>query len=176
MRPPSGFTLWELMLTLALAGVVLGAGVPAFQALLLDARRTADVNALVLAIQLARSEAAKRNRSVIVCKTDDRLRCGSTGLRFDAGWMVYVNSDDQYPPERSPSEELLYAHVPELTGTITANRTYFEFRAGKRSTNGTIVFCDRRGASAARAVIVNVGGRPRVATVDANRKPLLCPP
>ena len=66
--------------------------------------------------------------------------------------MVYVNLDDEYPPRRSAAEPLLYVHAPELAGTIVSNRPYYEFRPGRRSTNGTIVFCDapRRGGGAGR--------------------------
>ena len=169
-----GLTLWELLCTLSIAAVVLAGGFPAFRAFLLDARLTADVNAWVLAVQLARSEAAKRGRPVIVCKTDDTRRCGDASLPVDAGWMVYVNLDDEYPPTRSASEPLLYMHDLELTGTVISNRPYYEFRVGRRSTNGTIVFCDQRGAAAAKAVIVSYTGRPRVDRVDADRHPLRC--
>ena len=169
-----GFTLWELLCTLSIAAVALTAGIPAFRSFLLDARLTADVNGWVLAVQVARSEAAKRGRPVIVCKTDDTWRCGGSDLPGDAGWMVYVNVDDEYPPRRSPSEPLLYMHDPEITGTVISNRPYFEFRVDRRSTNGTTVFCDQRGAGAAKAVIVSYTGRPRVDRVDADRRPLTC--
>jgi type IV fimbrial biogenesis protein FimT len=176
MRRDLGFTLWELLCALGIAIVVFGAGVPAFTDFLLDARRTADINAFVLAVQLARNEAAKRSHSVIVCKTVDRQRCGGDDQQFDAGWMVYVNLDDEYPPERSAAEPLLYAHAPELTGTIVSNRPFYEFRTGRRSTNGTVVFCDRRGVPAARAVIVSYTGRPRVDTRDGDGQALRCAP
>jgi len=171
MRGVRGFTLWELLCALGVAGLLVGLGAPALSDFLLDGRRTADVNALVLAVQLARSEAAKRGRPVIVCPTADRVRCGGA---FAAGFMVYVNLDDQYPPERTGAEPLLYAHAPEITGTITSNRPYYEFRVRRRSTNGTVVFCDRRGAAAARAVIVSYTARPRVADRDADGLPLRC--
>lgn len=172
MRHARGFTLWELLWTLAIAAAAFGLGAPAFSTFLLDARMTADVNGWVLAVQVARSEAAKRGRPVIVCKTADTRRCGATAV--DAGWMVYVNLDDQYPPLRSEVEPLLYVHTIELTGTIVSNRPYYEFRPHRRSTNGTTVFCDRRGAQSARAVIVSYTGRPRVDRRDGDGKPLLC--
>lgn len=175
MRRALGFTLWELICTLGIAGVTLGAGVPAFRTFLLDARLTADVNAWVLGVQLARSEAFKRGRSVVLCTTDDTLRCGG-GVAADAGWMVFVNLDDEYPLRRSPSEPLIFVHDLEIAGTVSSNRDYYEFRVGKRSTNGTAVFCDARGAAAARAVIVSYTGRPRVATRDAEGRPLRCAP
>jgi type IV fimbrial biogenesis protein FimT len=155
----------------------LTAGVPVFQAFLLDARMTADVNAWVLAVQVARTEAAKRSRPVIACPTDDGVRCAGTGAPAMGGWIVFVNIDDAYPPHRSAAEPLLYAHSQEIVGTIVSNRPYYEFRPRfRRSTNGTTVFCDRRGAAAAKAVIVSYTGRPRVATRDADGRPLQCAP
>lgn len=172
MRGSRGFTLWELLCTLGIGGILVGLGAPAMIDFLLDGRRTADVNALVLAVQLARSEAAKRGQPVIVCPTADRIRCGG---EFAGGFMVYVNLDDRSPPERTAGEALLYAHAPELTGTIASNRPFYEFRPGRRrSVNGTVVFCDRRGAPAARAVIVSYTGRPRVSDRDADGRPLRC--
>ena len=47
---------------------------------MLDSRLTADVNGLVLAIQLARSEAFKRGQPVVVCKTLDQIRCAGRGV------------------------------------------------------------------------------------------------
>jgi type IV fimbrial biogenesis protein FimT len=175
MRRATGFTLIELLGAVALAGILLGVAVPNFRGFLLDARRTADINAFVLAVQIARSEAAKRSHSVILCKTRDFRRCGGNDLDFDAGWMVFTNVDGALPPERSAVEPMMYAYVPELEGSIVANRPFFEFRPLlRRSTNGTVVFCDRRGAVAARAVIVSYTGRPRVDQVDPDGKPLTC--
>jgi type IV fimbrial biogenesis protein FimT len=171
VRLEHGFTLWELMWTIGIAGVVLGAGVPAMETFLLDGRRTAAVNGWILAVQAARSEAFKRQRPVIACGTTDGVQCSS---RMDSGWMVFVNEDDEYPPRRNASEPLLYRHEPELSGTILSNRAYYEFRVGRRSTNGTVVFCDRRGARTARAVIVSYTGRPRVDQRDASGAALRC--
>jgi type IV fimbrial biogenesis protein FimT len=169
-----GFTLWELLCTIAIAGVTLGAAVPAFHRFVLDARLTSDVNGWVLAVQVARSEAAKRGRPVVVCRTDDTLHCLGQAPPASAGWMVFVNVDDELPLQRSPAEPLLYTHTPALSGTIVGNRPYYEFRVGRRSTNGTTVFCDSRGAAAARAVIVSYTGRPRVDSRDGDGKPLHC--
>jgi type IV fimbrial biogenesis protein FimT len=170
-RRTSGFTLWELLCTLGLAAVLLGTGVPALHSFLLDAKLTADVNGWVLAVQLARSEAAKRGRPVIVCPTQDSVSCGGSATQR---WMVFVNLDDRYPVRRSDHEPLLFLHTAESGGSVVSNRPYYEFRAGRRSTNGTIVLCDSRGPTSAKAVIVSYTGRPRVANRDADGRPLRC--
>jgi type IV fimbrial biogenesis protein FimT len=176
LRDSAGFTLWELLWTVLIASVALGLGVPSFRTFALDSRRTADVNALVLAVQLARSEAAKRGRPVVVCASADGVRCTDPKRHLDAGWIVFVNEDEARPPQRSAAEPVLYVHQSSVAGTITANRDLFEFWPflGHRSTNGSVVFCDARGARAARAVIVSYTGRPRVDSVAADGGPLTC--
>ena len=170
-----GLTLWELLCTLAIAGVVAGLGVPSFRTVVLDARRTTDINAFVLAVQLARSEAAKRGEPAVLCPSLDGLHCAGDKGSYGAGWLVFVNVDDERPPERADAEPLLYVHTPEMAGTISGNRALFEFRPfRKRSTNGTVVFCDVRGSAAARAVIVSYTGRPRVDSADAGGRALQC--
>lgn len=174
-RPGAGFTLWELLCALLVAGVVLGLGVPSFEGVVLDSRRTAEINAFVTAIALARSEASKRRRPVVLCKTADGYQCGGPELRFDAGWMVFVNEDDARPPHRSAAEPLLLHYTPGSAGPIHANRARFEFRPFRhRNTNGTVTFCDRRGAAEARAVIISYTGRPRVSDVGPGGRPLIC--
>jgi type IV fimbrial biogenesis protein FimT len=171
----TGVTLWELCVTIMLVGIIVGIGAPGLHTFVLDARLVADVNAFVGAVQLARSEAAKRGRSVIVCKTADRVSCGGDEIDFDAGWMVFVNTDDVAPPARAASEPLIFAHSPSSVGTIVSNRPFYEFRAyRRRSTNGTVTFCDARGPPAARAVIISYTGRPRVAALGPGNRRLIC--
>lgn len=169
-----GHTLPELAAALTVAAILVGLAVPGFERFLLDSRLTAEVNAFVGAVQRARSEAAKRARPVVLCKTADFELCGGADIDYHAGWMVFVD-DGAKPIGRSPEEPLILAYRPTFGGTVSANRALFEFRPFRtRSTNGTVTFCDRRGAESARAVIVSYTGRPRVAQVGPGR-PLTCP-
>jgi type IV fimbrial biogenesis protein FimT len=158
-----GFSLLELLFTLVVATIVALAAVPAVGWLILDSRLTADVNAFVTSIQLARSESAKRNVPVVVCKTVDHRVCGGTSVRYEDGWMVFVDEDGDDSPEADANESILFSYRPAIEGAIRSNRARYVFRPHyRRSTNGTITFCDRRGSDAARAVIVSYTGRPRV--------------
>ncbi len=171
----AGITLWELLVTLAVAGLGLVVAVPGLERFALDARRTAEVNAFVGAVQLARSEAYAHGRPVVLCKTADRRRCGGREIRYDAGWMVFTDTEEASPPERGKAVPVLYAHVPPAGTRIASNRRLFEFFPFRhRSTNGTVTFCDRRGAEAARAVIVSYTGRPRTASQGPGGRPLAC--
>ncbi len=69
-RSNRGFTVLELMVTLAVAGVLVTVGVPGFTEIVRNNRVTAQTNELVTAINLARSEAIKRGRNVAVAVTE----------------------------------------------------------------------------------------------------------
>lgn len=174
MRSP-GFSVLELMIVLMLAGIVLAAGLPALDRLILDLRRTADINAFVTAIQLARSESAKRALPVTVCASEDGLNCRDEARDYSAGWIVFVNLDNDSPATRDPGEPVVWSFQAQPGNSISSNRNRFTIRPWfLRDTNGTVVFCDSRGRIAPRAVIISYTGRPRVAATDSRGNPLRC--
>ncbi|HEC15623.1 MAG TPA: prepilin-type N-terminal cleavage/methylation domain-containing protein [Sedimenticola sp.] len=65
----SGFTLIELMITLAVAIVFLAFGIPSFQILSHNNRVTSQTNAFSAFLQMARGEAIKRGHSVRITST-----------------------------------------------------------------------------------------------------------
>lgn len=170
-----GFTLLEWLMTLAVTALLITLAAPAFNSLRQDAERTTHVNALFHALFLARSEAIKRGQTVTVCPSVDGNRCAGAKTPWNAGWLVFVNTDHDQPPERDAGEPVLLVHSGWRGGTIHSNRPAFSFGPYRHGVvNGTIVFCDRRGSAHARAIIVSHTGRPRVSQRDARQRPLKC--
>jgi type IV fimbrial biogenesis protein FimT len=66
----SGFTIVEIMVVLAVAGVLIGFALPAFNNFLNQRALTSDINDMALAIAYARSEAANRGQRVSVLAVD----------------------------------------------------------------------------------------------------------
>jgi type IV fimbrial biogenesis protein FimT len=66
-QSPGGFTLIELMVTLAVAAILLMIAVPSFQHLILSNRLTTSANALVDAVNTARMDAIKSNATTQFC-------------------------------------------------------------------------------------------------------------
>lgn len=166
----------ELLLVSLLAGVLAMLAVPAFSSLLLDADMVTQVNRYVHGIHLARQEAEKYGTDVVLCRSTDGKNCNHA-LSWQSGFIVFVNRDRDDPPQVDASETLLQISPAYSRGEITANRTAFIFRPyGKRSVNGTLHFCDRRGPEAAKSVIVSYTGRPRAAAADPASNQLRCPP
>lgn len=71
----AGFTLLELMVTVAVLAIVLAIAVPSFQGITNRNRLTAITNEVVAAAQLTRMEAIRRNQRVVMCPTTDGSAC-----------------------------------------------------------------------------------------------------
>jgi type IV fimbrial biogenesis protein FimT len=193
-----GYTFVEVLATLCIAGIVVAWAVPSLDTMVLDGRRTAVVNDLLLTLLAARSETAKRKgQPLVACGFDDRdgdgmldpdeQRCA--GYDWSDGWMLGTWHDADAdgtvdPPEFAPVRVFQTGAGGRLAvtaGNFTASPpvrpagTMLIKAFGRRTSNGTITICDRRGAAAARAVIVSPLGRARVSSTRADGTPLRCP-
>lgn len=88
-RPCRGFTLIELMITLAVMVVVMAVAVPSMAEFTANNQLVATKSSFAGAVALARTEAAKRGRVVIL----QALGTGATGNEFANGWEIVVDDD-----------------------------------------------------------------------------------
>ena len=174
-----GFTLIELIVTLAVAGVLLSIGIPSFSRLVLDSRRSAAINDLVSTFHYARAEAISLRKEVRVCRSASGAAdavCASEG-GWEQGWIVFV--DDNGNALREPEEPLLRSHGALPRGVTLRGNTHLadavSFRPhGGTTDNGRLAYCDRRGWSEqTRIVVVATTGRVRVTTPAADRNAAL---
>lgn len=171
-----GMTLVELIVVISIAAILAITAIPSFSALRQNAERSRAVNAFMHAIFLARSEAIKRNGVVALCKSIDGGRCSNDTGNWSNGWLVFDNLDHDEPAQIDGGEPILLRYQGWQHGLISSNRRTFSFRPTTQgAVNGTMVFCDERGNSEARAIIISHTGRPRVSNRDASNKPLVCP-
>ena len=172
--PNRGFTLYELIMTIALVGIVLAAGLPAFSSTLARNRQAVEINALFHAIHGARKESIMRRKVVSLCPSSDGRHC-EPGMDWSAGWIMFENRDRDSPPTVDPGEAVLQVHRVTGQTRIHANRRGFTLRATYlRATNGTFIVCDRAASIPAKALVISYTGRPRVAFERPDGTPYTC--
>lgn len=170
----TGHSLFELMMTLALAALIFGLGLPSFAGLVADKRLRAETDALFHAVHLARKASVVRRRVITLCPSPDGARCDPDG-DWSAGWIMFENIGRRATGVRSRNEKVLEYHVVDDRVTLSANRSSFSFRSTHlRATNGTITVCDRGRRADGRALIVSYTGRPRVSYETPRGAPVPC--
>lgn len=170
-----GFSLYELLMTMALVALVLTLGMPSFGSILANHRLKVEVDALFHAVHLARKSSIVRRRAVTLCPSHDGVVC-EPGLDWSIGWMMFVNTDRDQPAVRDDDEPVLNHHSVDQNARIMSNRKTFTLRSTElRATNGTVIFCDRTGRGTARALVISYTGRPRITRKDRQGVPYVCP-
>ena len=163
--PPmaAGFTLIELMIGIAVAGVLLGVGLPSFRDGLLNNRAKAVATDIHLSFLLARSESLKRSKDIDIV---------ATGGYWGSGWKVKIQSDgtELRSNDASNGVSIACGTSPNSTSgacgsTITFGRSgrpsdYVEFRT----------YIAEKPNLQARCVSISLSGQPRV-TIDTDSNP-----
>ncbi|MDS4028013.1 MAG: GspH/FimT family protein [Candidatus Contendobacter sp.] len=197
MKNDAGFTLIELIVTVAVVAVLLTVGVPELRETINNNRLTANANAFVAAMNLARSEAIKRNVRVTLCKSANGLCCvtgGSSG--YEQGWIVFADPNGDAlrdpatcstdPPPNPNPEPLIRAYEPLAAGvTLQGNGLavdYISFvPAGVAQTAGgvpqfaTMSLCKSGYATSSRQIALSRGGRARITKVSPSDSEWNCP-
>lgn len=179
-----GFTLWEVLVTMLIVGIVLGFGVPNFMAFSRNGDMAAAVNTLVASLHLARTEAVKRQQPVTVCGSSDPLVANPPCDGGTGGFFAWVDDADDPDGDgignpdgtRDAGEDIVLqrARPADAIDTTVADGVSLTFQS-----NGfvdldlprirVVLYCDDRGNlnagngdSVARAVRIPPTGRPQL--------------
>ena len=144
-RGALGFSVVELVVTMAVALTLIALSGPTFRTLTQNNRMAAQVNDLVADINYARSEAIKRRTNITVCISSDGATC--TGLNWRDGRVVMAGGT--VLRARGP----LGGSGDTLTSTAP-NPLIFDLR-GAVPVGGNFTFCDDRGVAFGRLLILN---------------------
>ncbi len=167
-RQQRGFTLTELMITLAIAGILAMIGAPAMGSLLARTQDSGIESAMAAGLRGARIAAVMRNARVLACPSADGRHCAS-GADWQHGWIVAQDADHDGQPDAGKSILDVEAAVPAGTRVITSagrRRIAFQPSGSAGGSNVTFTICHARGRDG-RAVIVANSGRVRVTHADA---------
>ena len=164
-----GMTLFDLLIALTVASMVLTLVVPSFKTVIASQRMTSVTNEMVMTLNLAKSEAVKRVAYVSVCKSSDGVNCSAGVAGWDDGWIVFANTTNANLDSIDAGDEIIrvYPGIRQsftfsTIGTITS---FISFRPGgtigtaAANMAGTLTVCDERGATFARGIVLGLSGR-----------------
>ena len=179
-RLQTGFTLYELLMTLLIVGVILTLGVPNLQDFAANSRLTGAANDLHASFQLARSEAARAKTNVTICPSATPFAAAANcGGAWNQGYIVFLDDDGDLT-RNGATETILRAHGPidsNLTLAVRNDATYFGYGPtglGRGDVGGNpalsqVIICDERGIaeasqgfSAARLFVTTPLGRATI--------------
>lgn len=150
-----GFTLLELMITLAMAAILAFIALPSMSSFIKNERLTTQINSLLSHLQYARSEAIKTHQQVTVCASSNASTCSGS---WDGGWIVKVTNPDD-------TETVLKAHVAITGGnTLGSNGVgsiIYDYRGFTPDSSATFTVCDARGVNYCKSISISKTGRIR---------------
>ncbi len=161
MRQVRGFTLIELMITIAVLAILLGVAVPSMLGMIERNSVVAESNELIAALLLTRSEAIK---------TEHNAHFSISG---DNGWGSFVDLNDDGSEDVDDGERLIQHTVNNVNITVTANgvaTSVVQFGSDGRAIWGGSGFTDsdtdffklERGDAPTRCIRFSLTGRPWV--------------
>jgi type IV fimbrial biogenesis protein FimT len=174
-RPCAGFTLTEMLATLAVSATLLSIGIPSMKSVVNSSRVSSASSDFFASLMLTRGEAMKRRVRVVMCKSADGKSCTAAGT-WQQGWIVFVDSNGD--GERAASEPLLQARQAmgaalRFTATspvaryVSYSPTGATLLVGGGFQAGTLTVCSQStGMTTARQVILSSSGRPRTQKVQ----------
>jgi len=175
-RTQAGFTLYELLITVLVIGVILTFAVPNMQDFTRNSRMTSTANDMHAAFHLARSESSRAKSNITICPSGDGASCGGT---WEDGYIVFVDEDGDLTVDGG-TDSVLRRHDAIAEGVSLAvadDATYFSYAStglGRPNVGGNtavsqVVMCDNRGNiiaaggnSAARLFVVTPLGRATI--------------
>lgn len=185
-----GFTLIELIVTMAVVAIVLVAGIPALSNMSGSNRLVTQINSLAGSLALARSEAIKSAITVTVCASSNTTSCNVN--TWQSGWIVFTDRDKDAVIDVGTDRKIQVQGAlngnPELRLTLTAVPGRFQFSPdGSSRTNirASFILCPQdKVVTLAKAVNINFIGRSSLAkgitptakpVLDAAGNPVTCP-
>lgn len=185
-----GLTFIELMITIALVGILISFAVPVFTQMTANQRLVSSSNNLINALSTARSAAVKQKRHVTVCASTDGASCALNLTEWRNGWIVFANTSSANLQRNAAEviESLIQVYdAPKgisnitLTAAGAGGAAILSYRPsgviGNIAANQERLFtvCDKRGSGVARAVLVSRSGRAKSSTTGFAEAALACP-
>jgi len=173
IRQIFGFTLIELVVTMAVAAILVTVAIPNMRTFIQNGRINTQINDLIGDLSLARSEAIKRRTNVGICMSTNGTTCAGGGNWRD-GRAIFVDANNNGTWDAGEVILRFREGLASAADTLTTNAVLPDpvfFRPNGASSVplggpvGFFTFCDVRGASSGKQVSLNSLGQASVSTI-----------
>ncbi|SIS41512.1 type IV fimbrial biogenesis protein FimT [Thalassolituus maritimus] len=159
-----GFTLLELLVVVAISGILLGVGLPAMGALIERNQFEAEVSALHRAVALSRSMAVYRGEAVSLCPLDNLGNCSD---QWSNSLSIFADTDRSGSLDEN---EVIIKVLPALSGDSSnlirdfnrSSAVMFYPSGSAFGRNGTMKVCLRSTPNLSATIIISGSGRIRM--------------
>jgi type IV fimbrial biogenesis protein FimT len=152
-----GFTVLELMITLVIAGILMGIGVPSMLQFIKNDRLTSYRNTLFTDLIQARSTSVQLNQPVTVCVSSNGTSC--TSGSFQDGWIIANDSNNNGVIESTELIKVQQAIQNDVNFFSSLTSITFDSRGFSPNSRGSISVCDSRGIDFGQVITISVTGR-----------------
>lgn len=159
-----GFTLLELLIVVAISGILLGVGLPAMGALIERNQFKAEVSAVHRAVALSRSMAVYRGEAVSLCPLDNLGNCSD---QWSNSLSIFADTDRSGSLDEN---EVIIKVLPALSGDSSnlmrdfnrSSAVMFYPSGSAFGRNGTMKICLRSTLNLSATIIISGSGRIRM--------------
>lgn len=172
-RHQRGFTLVELLVTIVIIAILATLGVPSFTQFLRNWQRDSATKAFMTHVQLARTEAIKTSRKVVMCTSANGTSCasGAGSTNWKQGWVVFVDADSDDDLDTSKGDRILAVRSGSAgiaSMTSSDNKPLKFLSNGLMGSNATTVTVTPSGSSGLKLnkIAISRVGRTSLSTED----------
>ncbi|MBK6322861.1 GspH/FimT family pseudopilin [Candidatus Aalborgicola defluviihabitans] len=179
---PNGFTIIEVMITVAIMAILASLAMPSFSLMLVKRSVQSASQALVDDFRYTRTEALRRSKKVSICSlaANSTSACSGAPATWANGWMIFTDQDGATPGTYEPAtEEIIRVQQPppniatiQQIATPANTRTYFMYEANgwSKAASETFEVTPTSNVSSAtkRIVCISNQGRPRLLVQGAS--------
>ncbi|THB70742.1 MAG: hypothetical protein D6B28_08690 [Gammaproteobacteria bacterium] len=175
-----GITLLELLIYIAVMGIITAIAIPSFSNLIKNSKISTSLTNLTADLYLARSAAIRHNSYAVICPRNSSDNDCSESPSWEKGWIVFIDNNKDGICNFNAGQCADKGKIIKIGEGVKSSdlkmrgykhrsfRIRYDPMGFSYAYNGKVIACDDRGKDYARAIIISNSGRIR--TSEKNDK------